>query len=58
MPDEVYSVVIKGYILRKDYMDKPSNWDWSNLALRVNDLLDVPTITIIKLDEGVMDTDE
>ena len=58
MPDEVYSVVIKGYVLKKYYIENPSNWDWSNLSLMLYDLLDVPNITITKLDEGVVNTDE
>jgi len=53
--DRIYKVVIKGYVSQKDGMDIPINWDWTNLALRVNDFLDVPTVIITELEEVVLE---
>lgn len=52
MADELYRVEIKGWVVRKDYMEEPDNWDWSPelSTVRWNDFVTNPDIKIIKVD--------
>ena len=29
--DKIYRVVMTGYVIKKDYMDKPDSWDWGKI---------------------------
>jgi hypothetical protein len=55
--DEVYSVIIKGYVIKKDYMDKPDTWDWAKI-IQQGYFASEPDIKITKLEEIVIDTYE
>ena len=47
MGDELYRVEIKGWVIRKDYMDEPEGWDWTEA---MEHFKDNPNITITKVD--------
>jgi len=47
--DRIYKVVIQGFIIQKDYMEHPDNWDWT----RPQDFeLSEVTITELKEEGG------
>jgi|TARA_R110000824_G_scaffold199888_9_gene383899 hypothetical protein len=51
--DRIYKVIVKGYIVQKDYESPPDNWEWGR-ALEIGvPFIDTPHVTITELvDEG------
>lgn len=56
--DRVYKVVIKGYVMQKDYMDAPDNWDWTNSSTYMSLFLDTPDVTVTELEEAIIEVAE
>ena len=56
---KLYKVVITGYVIQKEYMEHPDNWDWSDWTTTCNDFLDTPEIAVTEMVElnqqGILD---
>jgi len=51
--DKIYKVVITGYVVQKEYMDKPEAWDWGEF-LGSERFVDTPEVTITEMVEEVI----
>ena len=50
MVDRIYKIVITGFVIQKDYMDKPDTWDFLD-PLQWDIFADVPDVTFTELVE-------
>ena len=48
--DRLHKVVITGYVMQKDYMDTPDNWDWTHSSTYMGLFLDTPEVTVKELE--------
>ena len=58
--DKIFRVEISGYVIQKEYLNHPSEWDWSKVMARWKDFVDVPSIKItamVDACEGLMQDD-
>ena len=50
MADELYRVVIQGWVIKKDYMDHPNAWDWT-MKERWDDFVVTPQVKFKKVED-------
>ena len=50
MADELYQVVVQGWVIKKDYMDHPNAWDWT-MKERWDDFVVTPQVRFKKVDD-------
>jgi len=49
--DRIYKIVITGYVIQKEYMDEPDNWDWTQSITYAGLFLDEPEVICTELVE-------
>jgi len=52
MADQLYRVIVNGWVIKKDYMDHPAQWDWT-MKERWDDFIVTPQVKFKKVQEVV-----